>query len=187
MTLSFDIDAMRERFFGWQCRVRQIAMRESEGRPSPAMRPSLYSSDGALLSDGIITLIVRGAPEESTEYFKFQLQKYHDPKEVRDKALQYLQATHYHGSERFSDQLTALFGETSELADKLVEDKKCVLTFSEFSQGYRLECDVELLEIGDRFHAATLWHNRIFNPHTSDSVKVLSFKPDWTKSEEVKP
>ena len=29
----------RDSFLDWQCRIRQVAMREEGGRPSPGMRP----------------------------------------------------------------------------------------------------------------------------------------------------
>ena len=33
--------AIRNAFLGWQCRLRQRAMRNSEGRPGSGMRPNL--------------------------------------------------------------------------------------------------------------------------------------------------
>lgn len=173
---------LREAFFAWQCRIRQMAMREDEGRPSPGMCPRVLDANGEVLADGIVTLIVRGAPEESTEFFKFQVQRNHDPHEVRKKTLTFLQSTHFHGPREFMDCVTALFGEHSEFAASLIEAQKCVLEFRQFTQGFKLNCTVSQLRAGDAEHAATLWHNRCFNPSLSDDVKILKFEPDWLVS-----
>ncbi len=173
---------LREQFFAWQCRIRQIAVREDEGRPSPGMCPKCLAVDGELLADQIITMIIRGNPEESTDFFRFQVQKQNDPQEIRKKVLTYLQSTHYHGPREFSDCLTAQFGENSPFATNLLERGKCILEFRQFNQAYRLQCNVELLEDDAADHAATRWHNRAFNPNVSDKVMILQFKPDWLVS-----
>lgn len=178
-------ELLREHFYAWQCRIRQIAMRDGEGRPSPGMCPRLSSNEGAVLMEHMTTLIHRGNPEESTEYLKFQVQKSNDPKEVRDKALRYLQSTHYQGSKNFADHIVATFKEGSEFAQNLAKIGSCVLEFSEFNQGFILSCAVEIMDRNDPFFAATLWHNRAFNPLTPDTMVVLNFKPDWLKSEKI--
>ena len=173
---------LREQFFAWQCRIRQMAMRENEGRPAPGMCPKILGTEGDVLADQIITLIIRGAPEESTDFFRFQVQKYNDPNEIRKKTLTFLQATHYHGPKEFMDCLTALFGKDSAFAASLTERGKCVLEFRQFNQGYKLNCNVSLLERDTPEHAATLWHNRCFNPNLGDDVMILKFEPDWLVS-----
>ena len=173
---------LREQFFAWQCRIRQIAMREDEGRPAPGMCPKVLTASGDVLADRIITMMVRGSPEESTDFFRFQVQKHNDPSEIRKKTLTYLQSTHYHGPREFMDCLTALFGTTSPFATNLLEQKKCILEFKQFSQGYRLHCNVSLLTSKDEEHSATLWHNRCFNPNLADDVMILKFEPDWLVS-----
>ena len=35
--------ALRDEFIGWQCRIRQIAVREGGGRPSSGMRPRVVA------------------------------------------------------------------------------------------------------------------------------------------------
>ncbi len=173
---------LREQFFAWQCRIRQIAMREDEGRPSAGMCPRLLNQSDEVLAEQIITLIIRGASDESTDFFRFQVQKTHDPKLVRERTLTYLQSTHFHGPKEFSDCLTALFAEASTLAANLIEQGKCVLEFKQFNQGYRLHCSVERLELDTPEHSATLWHNRTFSPNISDRVEILKFTPDWLAS-----
>lgn len=170
---------LREQFFAWQCRIRQMAMREDEGRPAPGMCPKVLTADGQILTDKTVTMIIRGASEESTEFFKFQVQKNNDPNEIRKKTLTYLQSTHYHGPREFMDCLTSMYGESSAFATDLLERGKCVLEFKQFNQGYKLHCHVALLEYGEPEHEATLWHNRCFNPNLPDEVMILKFEPDW--------
>ena len=38
--------ALRREFIGWQCRLRQMAARESGGRPSSGMRPRVIDPRG---------------------------------------------------------------------------------------------------------------------------------------------
>src|SRR5262245_24708716 len=37
-------NSLREDFLAWQCRIRQIAMRQDGGRPSPGMRPRVLDT-----------------------------------------------------------------------------------------------------------------------------------------------
>ena len=85
-----------------------------------------------ILSDGVIVLLVRSDPVESTDFFEFQVRKNHDPNEVYQKGLTYLQATHYHRANRFSDEMTALFLPESRLAASLSELDTCRLDFRQF-------------------------------------------------------
>jgi len=157
-------------------------MRDNEGRPSSGMCPRVLSTNGQVLADRTVTMIIRGTSEESTEFFKFQVQKNNDPNEVRKKTLIYLQSTHYHGPREFMDCLTTMYGENSAFAEDLLGRGKCVLEFKQFNQGYKLNCNVSKFEFGEPEHAATLWHNRCFNPNLSDDVTVLKFEPDWLVS-----
>ncbi len=166
-------------FLGWQCRIRQIAMREDEGRPSAGMRPGIVDGAGKIVSDGIVTLITRKSPQESTEFFKFQVQKHNDPQDTYKKGLTFLQSTHYHRADEFCDELSALFPPFSELAKSLMNSNGCILTFEQFSQKYTLPCQVRQLESDVPIYQATLWHNRLFNRSLSNDVIILGFKPDW--------
>ncbi len=166
-------------FLGWQCRIRQIAMREDEGRPSVGMRPGIVDGSGKILSNGIVTLITRKLPQESTEFFKFQVQKHNDPQDIYKKGLIYLQSTHYHRADEFCDELSALFSPDSVLAESLLNNSGCILTFEQFTQKYTLPCQVRRLENDVPMYQATLWHNRLFNPALPDDVIILGFKPDW--------
>lgn len=172
-------DDLRNHFLTWQCRIRQIAMREQEGRPSQGMRPRVLDAGGEQLSAGVIVLLVREDSFESTEFLKFQVQKYNDPQDVYKKALIFLQSTHYHRAAEFSDEMTGLFGNDSELVERMTGDGKVTLEFSQFSQTYRIPCNTRLLGADEEAYQATLWHNRVFNPNIGSDIEIVGFQPDW--------
>ena len=174
---------LRDHFLGWQCRIRQIAMRQDGGRPSPGMRPRVLSTLGRELSPALTVLIVPKEPAESTAFFRFQVQKSRDPREIYEKGLAFLQADHFQRPKDFSDRLTAVLPAESTLAATLLAEATCVLEFDQFRQFYRLPCAVFALDAGDPAREATLWHNRLFNPALPDDVQVLVFRPDWAMAE----
>ena len=173
-------ETLRQQFLIWQCRLRQIAVREDGGRPSEGMRPKILSPDGRTLSEGTIVLLVRSDPAESSDFFEFQVRKNHDPNEVYRKGLAFLQSTHYHRANRFSDEMTALFLPESRLATALAALGSCRLDFRQFGLSYRLPCAVREMTPEEPAYRNTLWHNRLFNTRLSDDVRILGFKPDWT-------
>jgi len=175
-------DDLRNHFLTWQCRIRQIAMREDEGRPSQGMRPRVADASGKQLSAGIIVLLVREDSFESTEFLKFQVQKYNDPQDVYKKALIFLQSTHYHRAAEFSDEMTGLFGRDSTLVDRMLSGGKTILEFRQFNQTYKIPCRTRLLGQDEDSYQATLWHNRVFNPNIGADIQIVGFQPDWIET-----
>jgi len=173
-------NALRQQFLGWQCRIRQIAVREGGGRPSAAMRPRVTTVDGDEIAPGVIVLIVESDPRESTTLFRHQFLKTHDPNERYGKILEILQASHFQQPAEFSDVMTALFGPGSATAARLLSHGRCLLEFEEYAQGYRIPCSVAALAEAHPAFQSTYWHNRMFNPHLPAGIQILSFTPDWT-------
>ncbi len=171
---------LKREFLAWQCRIRQIAMRQDGGRPSPGMRPRLFDRNGTELIPALTVLLIPQDPAESTDFFRFQVMKTADPRELYERALRFLQADYFQQPETFSDKLVAILPEDSPLAAKLLTEGRCVLEFAQFNQTYRLPCTVFVLEPGEPAREAAIWHNRLFNPALTDSVPVLQFRPDWT-------
>ncbi|HEX4584402.1 MAG TPA: hypothetical protein VH183_06205 [Burkholderiaceae bacterium] len=171
--------ALCAEFVGWQCRVRQFAARQDGGRPSAGMRPRVTTPKGDDLAPAVVVLITEADPEHSTQQFKYQYLKTQDPNERYDKVLEFLQAGYFQDPARFSDVLTALFAQGSELAAQLLERGQCVLEFEQGSQGYRIPCAVMRLPAAHPRHQATYWHNRLFNENLPPLVEVLAFTPDW--------
>jgi hypothetical protein len=174
---------LRDDFLGWQCRIRQIAMRQDSGRPSPGMRPRVLDTAGREIAPALTVLIVPKDSAETTALFRFQVQKTSDPKDVYERGLALLQADYFQQPETFSDRLTALMPAGSALASTLLAERACILEFDQFRQSYLLPSKVAALPSGDPAREATLWHNRLFNPSLPDDVQVLAFTPDWKHAE----
>jgi len=172
----------REEFLRWQCRLRQIAMREEDGRPSRGMQASVWLGGGIRLIEAMNILLIPGEPDESTAFFRFQVKKTHDPKQVMEKGLQFLQSTYYHHAPSFRDEMTALFPHHSATADKLVEAGQCLLVFEQFNQTFKLVCTTRKLEVNEDGWQATYWHNHMFNANLPGDVTIIGFTPDWEKS-----
>jgi hypothetical protein len=171
--------ALCREFIGWQCRIRQLAARQDGGRPSSGMRPRVTTREGKELSPAVVTLIIESEPETSTQLFRYQYLKTHDPNERWDKMLEILQGSYFQEPSRFSDLMTALFGPRSTLGAQLRDQERCILEFEQYSQGYCIPCTVARLADRHAFHQATYWHNRLFNPNLPADVEILSFRPDW--------
>ena len=174
---------LRDKFLAWQCRIRQIAMREDGGRPSPGMGPRLLDDAGAELAPALTVLLAPKAPAESTAFFRYQVLKYSDPREIYERGLSYLQADHFEQPKAFSGLLLAALPADASLADTLVAAKRCVLVFEQGRQGYRVPCKVKGLKAGNAGREAAIWHNRVFNPALPESVHVVAFEPDWASAQ----
>lgn len=174
-------DALRRAFLGWQCRIRQIAVRDHGGRPTPGMRPVL---EVAAQRVGPITVVLTKLDHgASTTQFRFMVKKTHDPAERYEAAMRHLVAAYYQRPESFSDRMTALFAAEAELPRQLAGRADCVLCFEQFSQRWRLPCTVQLLDPAAALYQATYWHNALFNPWLPGGVQIVAFAPDWTRAE----
>src|SRR6476659_8534726 len=170
---------IRDGFLAWQCLIRQAAMREDGGRPSPGMRPRVLDTVGRELAPALTVLLIPDEPEESTAFFRFQVMKTPDPRDVYERALTFLQADFFQNPETFSDRLVTVLPREAALAAALLEEGACVLEFVQLRQSYRIAAEVRALKSGHAAREAAIWHNRLFNPALPDNVHVLEFRPDW--------
>jgi hypothetical protein len=175
-------DDLRSRFLGWQCRLRQIAMRQDAGRPSPGMRPRIMTRQGNEIVGALTVLLLPKEPAESTAFFRFQVEKTFDPQEIYERGLGFLQGDFFQQPDLFDDRFIAVLPEHTPLSRALIAAKTCVLEFEQFRQAFRLPCRVRELRAGDEARNAAIWHNRIFHPSLRDEVDVLAFQPDWSKA-----
>lgn len=174
---------IRDHFLGWQCRVRQHAMRFDNGRPSAGMRPAVYRPGGELITRALTVLIVPEEPDEHTDFFRFQVQKTPDPRTVYEKGLSYLQSTYYQQPKLFSDEMTALFMPGSDLAATMSGAGEVLLEFDALAQNYKMMCAVRKLGAREAAFQATIWHNRMFNPDIPNGAVILGFKPQWRSAQ----
>ena len=171
--------ALRDYFIGWQCRLRQMAMREYGGRPLPGMRPKITTKSGRILSAGIIVLLIERDPKTSTAYLKYQVQKHNEAQRAFEAGVSYLGGEYYQQPELFSDELTAVFGADSAAAQTMLKAREVLLEYAQFAQTFRMFCQVRRLGTREVAREASLWQARIFNPRIANDAMVLGFRPDW--------
>lgn len=174
-----DHAALRHEFIAWQCRIRQISVRNHAGQPMAAMRPRVSSRKGELLSPALMLLLVPEAAGPSLSFLRFQLQRTAEHQAARDAVIRYLAGEFYQIPELFSDRMTAVFGAGSELAAVILQRKEVLLDFEQYSQIYRMLCKVRALAPGDEAREFSLWQARAFNPNIPGDATVLGFRPDW--------
>ena len=137
---------LMEQFLRWQCRVRQIAMRDKQGQPDDAITPSLTLAGHTEPLGHIITLLCKWGAYSITPEMKHMVKRTNDPAQRREKALQYFSSTHYQKFREFSDALTATFPPNSPGCEKIVAAGECTLTFEAYGQRFDLVCSINRLE-----------------------------------------
>ena len=169
-------------FIGWQCRVREFALRNEEGRPNGGMRPQIELKNGEVVFPAATLLIIPDHPDQTIRQFRFMALKTQDPKERYSKALQLLAAKFYQNAEDFSGAMSGIFSRFSEEVKALEKDQSCIIEFDYQQQAFKIPCHVSASPKNESVHEFTYWHNYLFNPNLSPDVKVLHFKPDWEKT-----
>ena len=172
-------DDLKRQFLGWQCRIRQIAMRQHGGRPSAGMSPKVLNSDGTVIIPAMTVVLIPKKPDSHTKFFEFQVQKSPDPKQSYEAALKVFQGEYFQKPGSFTDLLAAQFSADSNVAQNLLDIQQCILEFEQFSQTWRMRCDVSLLGNDDAIKHHVLAHNRLFNRNISSDAAVLALAPQW--------
>lgn len=173
--------ALRDRFLRWQCRIRQMMMRENEGRPNEGVLPEVFLP-GEQVSLGAIITVLSKAPEFSkTMEIQHMVRKTRDPALRREAALKFFSEIYYQKGREFSDILTATFAPGSQGAERIRNAGYCRLEFSAFNQTYSLKCKVWALGENNPLWQSTYWHNLLFNPSLPADTLILGFEPDWAQ------
>ena len=169
-------------FIGWQCRVRELALRSEEGRPNGGMRPKIALKNGEVIFPAATLLIIPEQPDQIIRQFRYMALKTQDPKERYTKAMQLLAAKFYQNAEDFSGAMSGIFPRSSEEVEELQKHQYCVMRFDYQQQVFKIPCQVCESPKNESVYEFTYWHNYLFNPNLSPEVTVLHFKPDWTQS-----
>ena len=180
-------EELRDHFLGWQCRIRQIAMRSRDGRPSSAMTPLVSAAQGGDPVARIVTVLCKRPEHSTTMELRHMARRTHDPAERRENALKFFAERYYQAAHEFSDTLTASFPSDSGTAATLLNQRECRLVFEQFSQRFDLHCTVWRLSRHNPLREATFWHNLLFNPRLAADSIILGFEPDWPQSEADPP
>lgn len=174
--------ALRDSFLGWQCRVRQLMMREDDGRPGPGIMPALTLAGASEPMGHIITVMSKAPHHSRTPELQHMARRTNDPAQRRESALAFLREAYYQHPDEFSDMLTATFPPGSPGAAAIRESGRVTLNFQAYSQRYDLDCRVWMLAEHNPLWQATYWHNLLFNPNLPADTVILGFEPDWSRS-----
>lgn len=173
---------LRDAFLKWQCRVRQMAMRENMGRPDDGVMPEVILAGKTEPMGHLITVMSKLPAYSKTPEIMHMVKRTNDPAQRREKALQLFSETYYQKAREFSDILTATFPPASEGASEIRRAGGCTLTFSAYNQRFDLHCKVWRLAQKNPLYQATWWHNQLFNPVLPGDAVILGFEPDWNAS-----
>ncbi len=174
--------ALRDSFMRWQCRVRQMMMRDDRGRPGDGITPALTLAGADAPMGNVITLMSKLPQYSRTPEMRHLVRKTNDPALRREAALTFFSEYYYQKAAEFSDTLTATFPPGSPGAARIREAGRVTLTYEAYNQRYDLECRVWTLAEHNPLHQATYWHNLLFNPGLASDTIILGFETDWSRS-----
>jgi len=169
----------QEKFLKFQCRARQIVMRDNLGRPDASIIPLVFLSTHTKPIGKIITLMHKLPEHSAIDELLHIARKTNDPAQRRDQAVRLLSASYYQKYREFADVLTATFNPKSKLAEILVSHGRCRLVFDAYAHRFDHIFTVNRLEKSEFLFRSTITHNQLFNPNLHPDTNVLSFSPEW--------
>lgn len=180
--LEPEATALRDAFLAWQCRIRQIMMRDEMGRPGAGVMPALHLGDAAEPMGHVITVLSKAPGHGLVPEMRHIVQRTNDPARRREDALKLFSEMYYQRPREFSDLLTATFPPDSPGAAAIREAGRVRLVFEAYNQRFDLACRVWRLAEHHPSYQSTWWHNALFNPALPADTVILGFEPDWTAS-----
>jgi hypothetical protein len=132
-----------------------------------------------VIADALTVLLSRTDAATTAKSFEFQFKRTQDPLDRYEKAVAFLSADYYQYPASFTGVMTALVGAGTSVLQRLLVQRQCTLVFHQFSHGYRVPCDVQILAPEDVLYKATYWHNAMFNANLPPDVVIVAFVPDW--------
>jgi hypothetical protein len=178
---SYSNHPLRMAFLRWQCRVRQMSMRDNDGRPDDGIMPDVILPGQTEPLGAVITVLNKSPGYSVTPELTHMAAKTNDPAQRRDQAIRFLAAGHYQKAAEFSDILTATFPPDSPGAATIRKAGACTLVFDAFAQRFDLSCKVWKLARHNLLYQSTMAHNRLFNPALPPDTVVLGFEPNWAE------
>ena len=179
---SIENHPKRNLFLKWQCHIRQMSIRQMDGKPDSAVMPTLRLTKLSEPTGQIITLINKTADYSVVPEMKHMAKKTNDASQVRQEALKFFAEAYYQKPATFSDILTAIFLPNSLGAEKIHKQNECILSFDAYAQRFDLQCKVLRFEKHHHLYQSTWWHNKLFNSSLHPDTEVLGFEVDWESS-----
>ena len=148
----------------------------------PACALGLSIRSGRELAPALTVLLIPKEPEESTAFFRFQVMKTQDPRDVYERALAFLQADYFQEPETFSDRMVTVLPRAPRLQPRCSMNG-CVLEFVAVETKLSHCPEVRALRIRTcRSRGSDLAQSPV-QSRLPDNVHVLGFKPDWTSAD----
>jgi len=91
---------LMEQFMRWQCRIRQIAMRENEGMPDDSISPAVTLLGESEPLGQIITIFSKWGEYSKTPEMMQMVKATNDPAQRRDKAIRFFSEMYYQHARR---------------------------------------------------------------------------------------
>ncbi len=179
---TYSTSPLRLAFLKWQCRVRQVSMRDNAGRPDDAITPELFLAGQDEALGAIITIMNKSPGYSVTPEMNHMAAKTNDPAQRRQAALTFFSSTYYQKATEFSDILTATFPPDSPGAAQIRNADHVRLHFDAYNQTFDLTCKVWRLAAHNPLYQSTVAHNKLFNPSFPPGTEVLGFEPNWDQS-----
>ncbi|MCY4446045.1 MAG: hypothetical protein OXC02_06270 [Rhodobacteraceae bacterium] len=173
---------LRKEFLKWQCRVRQIIIREHSGQPDESITPEVSFFQESRKSFRCVTVLNRNLSQSVNQELIHMNKANHDLIKRREKAIQFFGERYYQKPDWFSDILTSTFVTGSERYQSLVAEKRCMLQFNAFNHEFNLACRIKVYQPNEHSWQATYWHNLLYNPYLLPTIAVIGFVPDWDSS-----
>lgn len=180
--MSETAEVLKANFMRWQCRVRQMAMRDNAGHPDEGSMPALTLSGQQEPLGHIITLLSKREAYSQIPEMRHMFKKTYDPAKIRDEALKFFSEVYYQKAQQFSEVMTSTFTPDSAGAAAILESGGCTLRFEAYNQRYDVACQAARLTPEDYLYQATWSHNQLFNPGLRPETIIMAFTPDWNES-----
>ena len=100
---SYSDHPLRLAFLRWQCRVRQMSMRDQDGRPDDAIMPAVILPGQPDAMGHIITVMNKSPGYSVTPELEHMAAKTNDPAQRRQNAIQFLSSSYYQKAAEFSE------------------------------------------------------------------------------------
>jgi len=177
-----EANSLKMEFLRWQCRVRQIAMRENGGRPDSSITPALSLLGTKERLARLVTVISKLPGYSKVAEMRHMVKSTHDPAQRQEKAVEFFSGGYYQTAHEFSDTLTATLPPEIKQPEEIFSSENCRLVFDSYGQRFDLLCLVSVLSFENPYFQATWWHNFLFNPRLHPNTVILGFQPQWAKS-----
>ena len=172
-------------FIVWQCSLRQRNFRMFNGKPSEGIKALILDNKSNKEIANLRSVLIEKNSLNTAKMFEFMIKKTHDPEERFSKAVKFFSYDYYNTPNNFDGSFTAAFSYQSNIAKKILKNKKYNVQFFERDTGFNFTVAVSKLNKKDSKWLYTFWHNSFFNPVLNEEIDILYFCPDKSELKKI--